>query len=150
MPSFAYCSSRASWLRCASFFLWSLVSTALDRLAAGMTWRVASWLTFDAFLPACLKLSFHSCEATSFCCGISSPLRTHQQFGALPRHARSPGLETLRKGVFRLRSISLPFSSPQSVNLGKEPQATFRDRVGTASLVSQLVKNPPAVRETWV
>ena len=64
----------------------------------GMTWRVASWLTFDAFLTACLKFSFQSCEATSFCCGISSPLRTHQQFGALPRRALSPGLETLGKG----------------------------------------------------
>lgn len=89
VPTFEYFSSWASWLRCASWL--AMVFSTQERLT---TQRDLNWLLHQ-ILTACLKFSFYSYEAISFCGTFLQKVL----FQAVPR----PGPEIMSADVMEGR-----------------------------------------------
>lgn len=144
VPTFEYFSSSASWLRCASSFHLPLISPAQDRFAAqcnpNRLLHHCHLMYSRQHVESC---PFHSYEATSFCCGITSPLRT---YGLGPQtHVWRLSLKGGSR-VFGLRNISPRFSSPRGWSREAAP-APFREWVGKIKSWLRFIENLAAKSE---
>lgn len=146
VPTFEYFSSSASWLRCASSFPLPLISPARDRFAAqDNPNRLLNHCHLMYSRQRVESCPFHSYEATSFCCGITSPLRT---YGLGPwTHVWRRSLKGGSR-VFGLRNISPRFSSPRGWSRETAP-APFREWGGKIRSWLRFTENLAAKRENW-